>query len=617
MNTIKIREIIASRLTPATALVLFLLTGVVLAGGGSQPGRPADEDEGLRILFSDNPNEPSGAKTDILFRPNKEQRFYLFVENPTNRDHKITVKLQGGNPPADLGASAPISVAAGKTQRFDFGKLAPPAPGMPLPFIAVNGPPYRFQLVITDEKGVELPPQVTYAGLLRPSQYLNIPEIRYESGTGSLSVTVTTLPQFSGPPAQVEMILSPSKIPGLNPASVGASGTSGTSLSKGETATLVAKDLSFLGSPPDRGLVYLSADNYERAFIFETTFTRQDTPVTPLRVAGRNPRLHLGCPRYSVQNAKFPVTLELDNVTRSDVILELGVDPAGTGAYKTQECPGDREQNVWLSPKSPDGAIVFKSEVKDWQRTLDLSKTTATLKLRGRLLDPNKKPLEIEDEGEQPTFEVFQPVTIDKTPPSVQFTEAPDKLGRGTQYTFHVIAEDKESGIESVDLFLDNPPKDEKTVPDVAERASAPRDENRNGVWTCTLKMPVDRTSTPVSVRAVNRAHLTTWSKPLTIQLADSAAMEAGEKPTTGTIKGTVKNAGGLPQPDLEVVLTNVESKKQVNKVKTDKGEFIFEKVPPGSYRLDCSKPEAQTKCSAEVVVEAGKVYEKDMVLGF
>src|SRR5262249_39311103 len=154
---------------------------------------------------------------------NQEQKVYTFIDNPTRQAQKVSVKLQVGNPPADLAASPLVQVAAGKTELFDFGKIAPPPPGMPPAFTPLDGPPYRFQFVIVDDKGKEVARQMTYAGLLRPAQYLDVPEIRYESEVETLRADVSTLPDFSGSPCQVDLVLS--SISGLDPASARASGS--------------------------------------------------------------------------------------------------------------------------------------------------------------------------------------------------------------------------------------------------------------------------------------------------------------------------------------------------------------------------------------------------------
>jgi len=597
------------------AILLFLSAGILLGAVASDSLSlgAGNDDEAWRILFSDSPDDASAAKTDILLRPNKEQKFYTFVENATRQARKLSVKLQAGNPPVEL-VSAPFLVAAGQTERFDFGKPPAAPAGGAAASIELSGPPYRLQFVIVDDKGKELPLPITYAGMLRPPQYLDIPEIHYESATETLQVNVETLPDFSGPPCQVDLVLA--GIQGLDPRSARASGSYRVTLQKGETRPLIAKGLHFLTSPPEKGYVYLTADGYERAFIFETTFARQDTPVTPLRVAGKNPHLHLNCSAYSSQNPKFPVVMELDNATRSDVILELGWDPSGTGAFETKEFAGDREQKVRVNPKNPNGALSFETQVRDWSAAIDLSQTSGKIKLRGRLLDPNHKPLELEAGDGQPTTGISQTVVIDNTPPEVPaLLESGESFVKGAGHTFHIKAFDNESGIESVELFLAQAPEDDKNKPKGGEQASPPRDESGNGVWIAALTMPVDGNSTPLSIRAVNRAGLVRWSRTMNIPLVDATMVQASKAPKAGTIKGTVIDAADRPQPNLTVTLTNLRSKEQT-KTTTVNGEFTFENVPPGSYQLDCAKPEAGTKATVTVTVEAGKTADGSMKLG-
>jgi hypothetical protein len=604
-----------SKFTYFRAISFLLSAGILVSAlaGDLVFLRAGDDDEAWRVLFSDSPDGASGAKTDILLRPNKEQKFYTFVENASRRNRKVSVKLQVGNPPVEL-VSAPLVVAAGQTERFDFGKPAAAPAGAAAPSIELPGPPYRLQFVIADDKGKDLSLPTTYAGMLRPPQYLDIPEIHYESATQTLQVNVETLPDFSGPPCQVDLVLT--GISGLDPRSARSSGSYRVTLQKGETRPLIAKGLHFLGSPPEKGYVYLTADGYERAFIFETTFTRQDTPVTPLRVAGKNPHLHLKCSPYSSQDPKFPVVIELDNATRSDVILELGWDPSGTGAFETREFAGDREQKARLNPKNAYGALSFETQVRDWSAAIDLSQTSGKIKLRGRLLDPNHKTLELETGDGQSTAEIVQTVVIDNTPPEVpMLLETGESFARGANHTFRIKALDNESGIESVELFFAPTPEEDKNKPKGGEQAAPPRDESGNGIWTATLTMPVDGTSTPLSIRAVNRSGLARWSRTITIPLVEATMVQASKVPKTGTIKGSVLDAGDRPQPNLTVTLTNIKSKEQT-KTTTVNGEFTFENVPPGSYQLDCAKPEAGTKATVTVTVEAGKTADGSMKLG-
>ncbi|MBV9124390.1 MAG: hypothetical protein JO112_13605, partial [Planctomycetes bacterium] len=46
-----------------------------------------------RLLFSDNPEKPTDPRTDLYLRPNVEQKFFLYVENPSRAARRVMVEL--------------------------------------------------------------------------------------------------------------------------------------------------------------------------------------------------------------------------------------------------------------------------------------------------------------------------------------------------------------------------------------------------------------------------------------------------------------------------------------------------------------------------------------------
>jgi hypothetical protein len=89
---------------------------------------------------------------------------------------------------------------------------------------------------------------------------------------------------------------------------------------------------------------------------------------------------------------------------------------------------------------------------------------------------------------------------------------------------------------------------------------------------------------------------------------------EPPPKPTTGTIKGVVKTGSRL-ESGLKVSLLDATNAVKDTAKTNSEGEFVFEKVAPGSYTVTCADGAASTSGKDTVKVEVGKTAEATIKL--
>src|SRR5207248_7472644 len=127
-------------------------------------------------------------------------------------------------------------------------------------------------------------------------------------GRGSrLVVQVKAGEQFAGPPAKVELVVLPERVPGFVAGQERKGVYGGNLTRRGEELSLVAEDLRFGGSTTRRGPVYLTVDGYDRAFTFNVTFPPAGTAGAPVEVTKAG--LALDAPAYAVPKAAIKVGL--------------------------------------------------------------------------------------------------------------------------------------------------------------------------------------------------------------------------------------------------------------------------------------------------------------------
>jgi hypothetical protein len=621
-----------------SAAALTIAAAVLAGAAGPAPAQEPANGK-VKILFSYNPKtKPTEAddlrKRSIVLRPNIEESVYLYAYNPGPDIMKnVTVKvakLLPDNSSQMVGQVIVPVLRVQQPERLVFGKPAPPAPpGKPAPpWPELEGPPFRFEMSV-EEPGAKEKEEViskwpVAVKIMEPSEYMSASDLDYDVGAKKFSVWITAGKEFRGPPANVQLVLSPDVIPGLIPTKAGA--YKQVIMKADEKVQLVAEKIQFRGLPPKQGRVYVTVDGFERAFIFNNSFTEG----APKAIA-RGTRARIVAPRFVEPGGKCPVTVEVDDPPPTGGgFVELGFDRAGNKQFAVQSLPGFREQHVYFVPEGPKGGLTFKTNVQDWVKELDTAEVSGKRSLRVQLFTLNPKTgdrgelINIVDEGPpaedaHPLFTtqprsihaplVFDPDTkaveaeiiLDPTAPEgIAFVGWPKQLVKGTTLVLKATGHDDESGISKVTFFM-GPAVDGKMPPKAVESPGKLLDE-KTKVWEGELPLPTDKPGKfEVSVQFTNRAGLSA-SDTVVIQLVDAPA--GGKKGTT--IKGTVFQ-GDLAPPGVAVVLAD-EKGNPKGATKTDaKGQYVFEGVPPGSYVVVAVRPLDMTQGQTAVLVPEGK----------
>jgi hypothetical protein len=305
--------------------------------------------------------------------------------------------------------------------------------------------------------------------------------------------------------------------------------------------------------------------------------------------------------------AAFQVRVEVDNPP-ADATLRLRIQRDGDTGFEEVKLGGPRNDRVWLDAGDPKTqGLAFATRSTDWVYPLNLTDVRGTVTVTP-VLDP--KPA-----NGEPT-----PLTlvVDDAPPEVKasdirFTNLIEnkQLVKGKPLHVSVTATDLETRVAKAVFLLGKPGEDGKPAPD-AVKVSATRKQmadDHTSEWAAAVPLPPFEKRTQVSmwVSATDEAGNTALSDVKTIEVVEAPPPAA--KP--GKIAGTV-TFGDRPQPGLTVTLE--ADGKPKGTAKTDpKGKFVFEKVPPGTYKVTTAKTDFSTGLSgaADVTVEPNQPEDK------
>src|SRR5207253_10992168 len=96
--------------------------------------------------------------------------------------------------------------------------------------------------------------------------------------------------------------------------------------------------------------------------------------------------------------------------------------------------------------------------------------------------------------------------------------------------------------------------------------------------------------------------------------LASLAGVDALAQTTTGTIRGTVTGAGGVPIVSAQIVARNVSSGATRNALSNETGAYALVGLTPGTYDVNVrrigSSPQSRT-----IVVQIGATQVQDFAL--
>ena len=277
---------------------------------------------------------------------------------------------------------------------------------------------------------------------------------------------------------------------------------------------------------------------------------------------------------------------------------------------------GLRQQKISLS-FSPAGDLVWQTEVKDWQVEFDTSGVYGDIWLRVRVFKKDSKsgkeekvtlthPKEsrsqlaaLETDGD--SKELFARVVQDESPATeTEFVDLPEQLyvGKPLPVTVKIRKRDaQQAPVEKVIFFRGKAPAKGDVNPDLI--LGVGKLDPKTGEWS--FQLPVQEKAEPLelSVQATTRTGV------MAVKTATIAIQSIAGK-GIAKIKGKVAH-GDLPQGNRPVTLSDAKGKVIGTEKTNDKGEYVFDKVPPGDYVVRSTMSSPMLVGQTKVAVPEGK----------
>jgi hypothetical protein len=566
----------------------------------------AQQGNKVRLVFSDAPKQAKpltavknrlwddlnkDPKTTLWIRPNIEQRLYLYVQNPTEtevKDLEVQLLLDDATPVPGGQAALP-PVPAGGFRQVLFKPAPPPKekPAKAAPPAFADLPDRSVQVRLL-RQGKEIERRTVPVGVLAPRDYVEA-TAKFNNQSRQLIVTVKAKDNFAGPAgvATMTLLLPGAKVKSATPRGVFTS----------DRPAVLKAELELESVVKDRkGLVVVTVDGYERAYVFDAQFDPSATSGDQEFKARDNLYVYVEAARFSQPGPKFPVKLGVDNLSHSPRedgmgkpdTLELDLGEIDGGTFVAQEgrvFAGPRQEHTRLACGEPDGAVQFQSEVRDWDTVFDVTGLQGTRFLRPRLLDPKK----LVRNPTQPPL----PVTFDGTPAEIlDFGIPPAKqvIVRGDPLDVAIRATDPESGIRHLVVFVGKVSKEGKWPAEAVQVEKFPPESDEveptfSGI--VRLPAPTEKASTlELGVQVTNGAGIKSFGV-VTVKLVDAppgTGLGKGSKITGSVLQGSV------PQKDLAVNLRDNKGELKDTVATDAKGQFVFQNVPPGTYRVSATR---------------------------
>jgi hypothetical protein len=584
------------------------------------------QEKQFALKFSSKAGDPS-PRASLPLRPNLTQNFFVYVDNLNGQNAKLKVEVRADGKVID-GGSADVTMEAGqKITPIVFGKPAEkppatPAPPAPPAFAEVKG---ALKIVLLDMANKPID-EVTL-NVAQPKDYVQVTKISFNPSPvgerkNQLRVELKANPAtFAGPPCRVDLVLDPSRIPGL--AVSKKLGTQGGFLAEpGAELVLTADNLAFTDAKEENGFVYLTIDGWQRALSFSTTFPREGTESTPEQV--NTPVVRLLAPKQANPGQPVKVTVEADNLGQQ--VVELGLDADNDGKFsklngEIVDFTGNRMVKLLVNPAFPGGALQLKPEVRDWSHEFELAEVFGKRTMRVRLLknaDEAKKPKDEDREVDPnlnkafglktPVTEIRHTVVLDGSPPEgVKFVNFPKSLVKGDVLPVSAVGVDPESGIEKVVFFVGKLGPDGKVPPNTQLTPGKLTDAEKD-IWSAVLDAPTDQKGKfDVTVQFVNFAGLVT-TDTVKIELIDPGKEGVPGAGGAASIQGKLIDGTGRPQgPGILVELRDDKGAVK-DTTKTDaKSDYLFDKVAPGTYTVVGLRTANNTKGATTVGVKPGE----------
>jgi hypothetical protein len=626
----------------------------------------------VELRFKIDQNDDFVEPKEIKLRPNTDRTVFLFVKNQKADEilKNLSIKLLKveANGSASVVQQTTLDLDKGETKQIMFApdkdakepkedKKDKKDEG-----IVLAGPPFEFQ-VLFEQADYKAKTEMLPIYIMEPREYVAAAGVEYDPVTATLAIKVANLRDnlnkakhipIYGPPCFIKLDLQRAWIPGLIP--VKTTGVYQQVLLPVEDRSgyLRAEKLQFESDPPEVGRVHLDADGYERAFIFETNFKLKNVSKE-LGQTGEAALLRLVTARFAQPGPKMLVKVQADNppnvVSRFDptkprpkpLLIKLELDLEGTGQFfvPINELPGHRQQIVTFNPAGPGGSLLLRNTIKDWEVELDTTDLFGVKKVRAQLLVYNgvkgeyeRAPLvsekgkgggfldaEVGDLIGELTYEdntVLATFTLDSTPPEIEiltgnlketdkdYFEGRHLRGEPLKMLVRIDEPPPLSPTREVIFFL-GAPTPKNTIPDGAPQVKAEREKDAP-VWLARL--PIDSSKAgmfDIGVLAVNQAGLSN-TKTIKLILVDAPKDGGGpDGEKLAKITGSVV-VGGLPQPDVQVTLSDAkgEVKGATKTLAKPAGAFILDKVKPGVYTVIAANPALKVQGQAIVQVPEG-----------
>jgi len=544
--------------------------------------RPRPWASALQLLIATEQGDPGVPATSLRLRPAEApQAYFLSIANPTERDADLTLEIPGVG-------TATLSLPAGSTKPIFF---TPPKskPAADAEFEDA------LPLVIRNAKtGAVLAERTLPLDVLSPQQYVRVVESRFypgEEGDNRLLVKLQAENLPPGPPCFAALDISRLGVPGL--ITVNGGTLRGELPAGGQPLMLEARGLQLVDGYPEDAEFSLTVDGVRRAMTFAAALPRRGDPTSPSQVA--RPSIALDAPPLALAGPGFQVPVRVLQAP-ADASIHLRIGEMQAGGFVTQvhrSMPRPRRRRITAKPQK-DGSIALQVALDDWVFDVDTSGLVGPRTVRVDIVDGQGRSLA----GAQ------QKVTFDDSPPEqAQFAGATNAFLVNKPIKLQIVAGDGLSGVDKVMVFPGRPvdgkpPQGVKPVP-------AEFHENSQR-WQATL--PPQKVPGPLEVTAqvVNGVNLSTFAATR-IRVVEK--LDDG-----GAVQGVVLE-GPRPQPQLEVQLLRGNA-TVVDKTSTDpQGNFMFNNVKPGKYRVHAVKKSSGRKASKQLTVQTGKAAQVTLEL--
>ncbi len=547
------------------------------------------------------------------------QSYFLLVRNPSPVARDVIVEIVAGAKVLPAGGGKAFHVNGGATVPVPSFETPAPKPDGPL-----QEAPSGLKVLLRDSAaGQVLDEQPLEPAIAAPLEYLKVTQARFiptrpGNQRNRLEVSLESLPQMTGPPALVKLIVPSDKeiFPAFREPPLGT--LEGPLKPAGERLDLYAEDIKLDPAADEVGKFQLTIDGLERAIWYQTRFIVQDArPQLATVVSTPRVRFQHTIEVKQGQRARLHVVFAVDNAPPgSKLVFELGRYKNGkmaTEIPRWEETP--RQGHIGFDPKGEAGAILFEASIQDWVRDFDIAQIRGPRRLEASLIEPRTRKV-LATWG---TDEV-----LDDLPPEGASIVLVDEVPKGTsRLAVKATVTPPAAGIKDVAFIVGSEADFAKAEADRKTVAGEPVGDDQRA-WEATLPLPKDAVAKlVVTVRFTSRKGLTAYAhKDVLVREPPPSPEEAAAKPVAdkpGAIQGKVTE-NDVAQPGQEVLLLNPDAKPNENPVKSQTktkkdGTYSFPDLKPGKYRVYCFKDATNRRDTKDVTVSSGETVQRDLDL--